>query len=46
VAIALDNKLARIAWAVLKKERAFERVRARAAGSAAVRAVAADLPGG
>jgi len=33
LAIALANKLARIAWAVLNKERAFECVRTRAASS-------------
>ena len=38
------QQAARIAWAVLNKERTFECVKARAAGSAAVRAVAADLP--
>ena len=33
LAIALANRLARIAWAVLNKERAFECVRTRATGS-------------
>ena len=33
LAIALANKLARIAWAVLNKERNFECVRTRAASS-------------
>jgi transposase len=33
LAIALANKLARIAWAVLNKQRAFERVKTRATAS-------------
>jgi len=46
VAIVLSNKLARIASAVLNKERALQCVQTRAAGSAAVAAVAAELPDG